>query len=330
MKPWLWLPAPLAHELGPWALNLLSWIYDEEPIPSWASLQWRGLNFKNPLGIAGGVDKNADNMTDWWRLGAGFVEIGTVTPLPQKPNPGPIIKRNITQQALWNKMGFPSEGAREVFYNLKKFGPPFRTPIFLNIGKNRQTPNREALADYLSCVKSFESLAQVFVVNISSPNTSGLRDLQSPENLKSLIGPLKEHLQTHNNQPLLIKLSPDQGPDQLSEAVRICSELGIDGFVLTNTTTARTTESEFPKEGGVSGLPLKEQSRNALRIVVDSLGSQRQDKLIVSVGGVLSPEDVFERLRDGADLVQVYSALVFSGPCFFRQTYREWQKHGGN
>lgn len=324
MKPWLLIPPQLAHDISPWVIKMISWIFEDEPIPVWNSFQWRGLLFKNPLGLAGGVDKNAENVVDWWRLGCGFVEIGTVTPLPQGPNSSPIIARNVKAQSLWNRMGFPSHGAKEVYYNLKSQAPPFRTPVFVNLGKNRGTPNSEALGDYLQCLEQFESLAQVFVVNISSPNTLGLRDLQKPEALKTLLGPLKQHLESRNNQPLLVKLSPDQTVEELSQTVLTCHELGVDGFILTNTTTSREMTPNFPEEGGVSGLALKDLSRKALRTVLDSLGRRRQGMLLVSVGGILTPDDVFERLKDGADLVQAYSALVWSGPTFFRDTYKAW------
>jgi dihydroorotate dehydrogenase len=184
------------------------------------------------LGLAGGVDKNAENVLDWWRLGCGFLEIGTVTPLPQGPNPMPILARNIEKQSLWNRMGFPNHGVQEVYYNLKSYAPSFRTPVFVNVGKNRTTKNDNAIDDYLACLRQFESLAQVFVLNISSPNTVGLRDLQKPEQLKKLIGPLKQELESKNNQPLLVKLSPDQTDEELYQTVITCQQLGVDGFIL--------------------------------------------------------------------------------------------------
>lgn len=324
MKPWLLLPPQFAHDISPWVIKLVSWIYEDDPIPVWGSFQWKGLLFKNPLGLAGGVDKNAENVLDWWRLGCGFLEIGTVTPLPQGPNPLPILARNIEKQSLWNRMGFPSHGVQEVYYNLKSYAPSFRTPVFVNIGKNRTTHNDKAIDDYMACLRQFESLAQVFVLNISSPNTVGLRDLQQPEQLKKLIGPLKQELESKNNQPLLVKLSPDQTDEELYQTVTTCQQLGVDGFILTNTTTSRKMTPDFPKEGGVSGLPLKDLSRETLRKVIACLGEKRRGMLIVSVGGVLTPEDVFERLKDGADLVQAYTALVWSGPKFFRDTYKAW------
>lgn len=324
MKPWLWIPPQIAHDISPWALKLISWVYEDEPIPAWKTLQWRGLVFKNPVGLAGGVDKNAENIFDWWKMGCGFVEVGTVTPAPQEANPLPIIARNFEKKALWNKMGFPSHGAQEVYYNLKRYGPPFRTPIFINLGKNRTTSNADAVKDYIQGIEQFESLAQVFVLNISSPNTVNLRELQKPEALKRLVGPVKEHLQSRNGQPLLVKLSPDRNEEELRASVLTCVELGVDGFILTNTTTSRKMTPDFPAEGGVSGQPLKELSRHALGVVLNSLGQHRRGKLIVSVGGILTPQDAFERLNDGADLVQIYSALIFSGPQFFRETYKEW------
>lgn len=325
MKPWLWIPPDWAHDISTWAMKMVSWVYEDQPIPQWQSKTWRGLHFPNPLGLAGGVDKDGENILDWWRMGCGFLEIGTVTPRPQDPNPGKIIDRDCAKQALWNRMGFPSLGASEVYYNLRRHGPPFRTPLFVNLGKNRDTPNSLAFEDYRDGLSVFESLAQVFVINISSPNTQGLRDLQKPESLKGLLGPLKDYVYARNNQPLLVKLSPDSQEEDFLNCVETCLALGVDGFVLTNTTLDRVLTPDFPKEGGVSGAPLKERSEACLQTLINILGKKKKDLLVVSVGGVSTPKDVFHRLDLGADLVQVYSTLVFNGPLFFRETHKQWQ-----
>lgn len=314
-KPWLLLPAKWAHDLGPFALQLYG-MFVERPTPVWRSLVWRGLVFKNPLGIAGGVDKNADNLPAWWSLGCGFVEVGTVTPLPQEPNEGRIIDRHLPSRSLWNRMGFPSAGASEVLANLLAL-KPYRTPVFVNIGKNRATPNEAAADDYVSLIRAFAPAADVFVVNISSPNTKGLRDLQSAHALRSLLQPVvKEAAQV--GRPLLVKLSPDMEDAALAEAAEVAVSAGVDGFVLTNTTLSRPSGVPYPPEGGMSGEPLKEKSLAALRLVVKTLGARREGKLIVSVGGIMTAGDVFARLKEGADLVQVYSALIVEGPGFIR------------
>lgn len=276
------------------------------------------------MGIAGGVDKNAEHLKDWWSLGCGFVEIGTVTPRSQSPNPGKIMDRDIHLRAMWNKMGFPSEGADEVFSNLASYAPTYRTPVFVNIGKNRHTPNNQAVQDYLALIDKFRPFADAFVVNISSPNTQGLRDLQSKDNLSNLIAPLVDRVSHFEPTPILVKLAPDMGEEALAATVLQCANLGVDGFVLTNTTLSRPPGCVFPEDGGLSGAPLKPLSQRALQIAVESLGNKRKDLLLVSTGGILTPEDVFERLQMGADLVQIYSALVFHGPSFFLDVARRY------
>lgn len=316
MKPWLLIPPSWAHDLAPLALPFYA-LLNGKQTPAWRSFTWRGLDFKNPLGIAGGVDKNAENLKEWWSLGCGFVEVGTVTPKPQLPNPGKILDRDKANFSLWNRMGFPSHGADEVFFNLTSYAPNYRTPIFVNIGKNRDTSNEEALNDYSLLIDKFRPVADAFVVNISSPNTKGLRDLQSRENLERLIAPIVNKVSHYQPTPVLVKLSPDLGEEALADAVLQCHEVGVDGFVLTNTTLSRHAGCSYPAEGGMSGKPLAELSKKALKVAQDALGSKRQGKLLVSVGGMMTPEDVVQRLNDGADLVQAYSALSFHGPKFF-------------
>lgn len=286
-------------------------------VPVWDSFLWKGLVFKNRLGIAGGVDKNAETLPAWWALGCGFIEVGTVTPLPQEPNPGSIIDRDLRTSSLWNKMGFPSAGAKEVLANLRAEAP-YRTPVFVNIGKNRTTSNDDAIKDYESLIDTFAEDCDAYVVNISSPNTQGLRDLQNREALQTLLKPLVERA-SHYRKPLLVKLSPDMSEEAFAAAITAAADCGVDGFVLTNTTLDRTTDSKFPKEGGVSGAPLRQKSLKFLKLAQTTLGPRRKDFLLISVGGVLAPQDVFERIQAGADLVQVYSALIFSGPQFFKQ-----------
>lgn len=292
----------------------------DSPPPVWQSFVWKGLVFKNPLGIAGGVDKNADFLRAWPSLGCGFVEVGTITPQPQEPNPGKILDRDRRASAMWNRMGFPSAGAEEARANLKA-ARPWSVPVFVNIGKNRDTANSEAAKDYVELIHYLHTQADAFVVNVSSPNTKGLRDLQEAASLKALLGPVVSSAKIYR-RPVLVKLSPDLSEDDLSRSIGVGAECGVDGFILTNTTLSRAPHSPFPPEGGVSGAPLKDLSLKALSQAVRILGDRRQDFLLVSVGGVMTPEDVFERLRLGADLVQVYSALVFDGPGFFRRVAR--------
>lgn len=330
MKPWLWLSPQLAHDLGPVALKILT-RFTSEPTPEWRPFQFRSLHFQNRWGIAGGVDKNGDQVESWWALGAGFVEVGTITPQPQSPNPGKIMDRDIQSEAVWNKMGFPSKGIAVVKKNLEQVESPHRTPIFLNIGKNRNTANESASADYIKGILELESFADAFVINISSPNTSGLRDLQGEQYLRDFLSPIlqaRTRLQKPT-KPILLKLSPDLTVIEQQMALDVSCELGIDGWILTNTTTSRPPQSFFPKEGGLSGKPLAELSKQNLRAAVRHLGGRRDGKLIVSAGGICTPAEVAERISMGADLVQMYAALIFEGPLFFRRLARELQSSGG-
>lgn len=319
MKPWLWLPSQCAHDLSHLFLKSYGHFFQTE-VPHWRSFQWRGIDFPNRLGIAGGVDKNGDYINSLWSLGCGFLEIGTVTPKPQAPNPGKIIDRFNSGAAIWNKMGFPGKGAdylQNKLEALKNSGIK-KTPILINIGKNRDTKNVDAYQDYLHCMNKLAHLADAFVINISSPNTKDLRQIQEQESLaeflKQLIG--------KQSKPVLLKLSPDVTEAELSNILNTSADLGIDGWVLSNTTTSRPAGIPFPSEGGMSGKPLAEISKQRLKSAVKILGAIRGDKLIISVGGVLTPDDVEERLNLGADLVEVYAALVFDGPFFFKKTAR--------
>ncbi len=313
-KPWLLVSAEAAHKWAPWLLPFVA-LWPSSTDPKWRPLEWSGLQFRNRLGLAGGVDKDAVCVQDWWNLGVGFIEIGTVTPVAQEPNPGTVVGRNVKLKALWNKLGFPSEGSEKVLSRVSELKRPYQTPLFVNVGKNRSTPNEEAVEDYLDVIGTFESVADAFVINLSSPNTSGLRDLLKPEKLQ----PLLSELRLKTKKPCLLKLSPDTEDNDLLIVVDTAIHSGMNGFILTNTTLQRSPEMTFSSEGGVSGSPLAERSKLVLQKVISHLGSRKKDFLVISVGGVMTPTDVEERLQLGADLVQVYSALIFEGPLFFRK-----------
>ncbi len=325
MKPWLLLPPTWAYQLAPLALKLHT-KFSQPKAYEWRSFHWQGLYFPNRLGTSGGVDKNAEHILDWWSFGVGFQELGTVTPLGQDANPGTIIDRNSAQRAVWNKMGFPNLGSDVFLSNINLTRRPYLTPLFINIGKNRNTPIEKAHEDYILGVRKFHSAADAFVINISSPNTSGLRDLLKKDNLKNFLDPIVacnlELSGAHAPKPLLLKLSPDQSLDELETTLDTSCSLGLDGWILTNTTTQLGRKFGFPDLGGVSGAPLAPTSKQLLKAAVEILGKRRSGKLLVSSGGVLSSEDVMERLELGADLVQVYAALIFEGPQFFSQVAR--------
>ncbi len=323
IRPWLWLPAKISHSLSGVGVEAAALLTSESQTTQtfeWKPFTWKGLHFRNRFGTAGGLDKNAEHVQAWQKLGAGFIEIGTVTPKPQAGNPGTVIDRNLKHLALWNKMGFPSKGAE--FVQKRLLGLKRNVPLFINIGKNRDTPLENAGADYLTLTEQFRSQADALVINISSPNTPGLRSLAQVDSLKGWLGSVIKKAQT---TPVLLKLSPDMADQDLKETVLLAVQEGIAGFILTNTTLSRASGLSFPVEGGVSGLPLKEKALHALDQIQTILGSQRSSLLIVSCGGVMTAEDVFDRLERGADLVQTYSALVFNGPGFLKDVALKWK-----
>ena len=321
LRPWLWLSPSLAHKLSPAALNALACVTPSSS-SAWASFEWRGLHFPNRLGLAGGVDKDARNIRAWSNLGAGFVEVGTVTPRPQPGNPPPVVGRDVKHEALWNRLGFPSQGVEQVVARLKKHPKPHRIPLFANIGKNATTGLDDAHRDYIELIQRLDALVDGFVINISSPNTKGLRELLKPERLHSFLAPI---MAARGQAPILLKLSPDLEDSDLAQALDVSVDLSIDGWILTNTSQGLRQGLSFPVEGGVSGRPLAGRSKELLVRALTQLSHRRAGKLIISVGGVMSPMDVNERLELGADLVQVYSALIFEGPYFFRKVAR-WQQ----
>lgn len=328
IKPWLWMPAQWSHHIAPLALPIaaqLSKTCGDANTPEWKSFHWRGLHFANPLGVAGGVDKEGYQLLSWQALGAGFMEVGTITPRPQGPNPGKIIDRDSATRSLWNKMGFPNQGIEALKKNLDKIKDDLKIPLFINIGKNRETPNENAVDDYLKCITGLKNETSVFVINISSPNTKGLRDLQNLEVIRKLLKPLRQAASDHS---LLLKLSPDLTADALKDLLDVCLQENINGVILTNTTQQRPLNN-LPfsaSEGGVSGAPLRDISRKALVDTIKHVGNDKNKLLIVSVGGVTDIEEVEWRLNHGAHLVETYSALIFDGPFFFKKAAKhQWQ-----
>jgi dihydroorotate dehydrogenase len=349
------MPSAVFHKLAAELLESATYLRRpvEDRLVATRSFSWtrkaHTIHFRNPLGIAGGFDKDGVMIAGWKHFGAGFVEIGTVTPELQLANPGKTFGRDVETEALWNRMGFPSRGSRSVRSALRDWrfdergnqeigqeleqGPEVkgseRFPVFVNIGKQRETPLELASQDYVKLIELFcepsrtsDPLADAFVINISSPNTKGLRDLFARDRLTEFLQPIAEKLRQHKI-PGLLKLSPDLEDQDLVSAVETALELDLDGFVTTNTTVFRPQGCAFPQEGGLSGGPLREKSRDALTKLISILGPRREGLLIVSAGGVLDGAEARKRLEMGADLVQTYSGLVFTGPLFFEDTLRE-------
>ncbi len=275
-----------------------------------------GVEFPNPLGLAAGFDKNAQYIDPLADLGFGFIEIGTVTPLAQDGNPKPRLFRLPKDEALLNRMGFNNGGLERVIENLRK--RKTKIPIGGNIGKNKVTPNENAQDDYLRAFDELYSFVDYFVVNVSSPNTPNLRELQDKEPLKKLL----ELLQTanaskENPKPIFLKMAPDLNSYQIDDIIQICLEAEIDGVVATNTTIERNLPSysaEYLEElgaGGISGRPLTTVSHEKIKYIAE----KSQGKLaIIAVGGIFDAEDAQRMLEAGADLVQIYTGLIYRGP----------------
>jgi len=288
--------------------------------PAKSAVEVMGLKFPSPVGLAAGMDKDAKHVDALSALGFGFIEIGTLTPVAQPGNEQPRLFR-------LPRMGFNNDGMEAVAQRLTAWrrrheGETDRILVGGNIGKNKDTPNERAAADYLACLKRLSALVDYFVVNVSSPNTPGLRELQDKEPLRRLLLELKEENQRRKPRPLLLKIAPDLEESQLDDILGIAAEARLAGIVATNTTLAReplqTPEAEWKAigAGGLSGAPVRERSGRVLRY----LAKHRLPGLaLVGVGGIDSPESAAQRLNDGADLLQVYSGLVYEGPTLVRR-----------
>jgi dihydroorotate dehydrogenase len=270
-----------------------------------------GLNFSSPVGLAAGFDKNAEVIESMAALGFGFIEIGTVTPMPQAGNPRPRLFRHPQHNSLQNSLGFNNRGLKSVKRNLQRLRPR-AIPVGINIGKNKDTPLELASEDYLALLEDLSDWGDYFVVNISSPNTPALRDLQKPEILRALL----RRLRSATEKPLLVKLAPDLEAQDARRISNTAVSEGADGLILTNTTTNYDLIPGAPRLGGLSGQVLAEASLHLLRIVASELHGQCP---IISVGGIASAEDALQRFRLGASLVQLYTALVFKGPALINE-----------
>jgi dihydroorotate dehydrogenase len=294
--------------------------------PTPAPVHCMGLTFSNPVGLAAGFDKDGKHIEGMAALGFGFVEVGTVTPRPQSGNPQPRLFRLPADEALINRMGFNNEGLDALTARLRRLrerGVPNGLIIGGNIGKNKDTPNEAAAADYLTCFEALFPVVDYFVVNVSSPNTPGLRALQEKAPLTQLLA----RLQTANRayptpKPLLLKIAPDLTDEQLDDIAAIVRDTGLTGVIATNTTIGRdalqtpaATVERFGA-GGLSGVPVAARSTAVIRRLRQLLGP---DVVIIGVGGIDSPAAALEKMEAGANLVQVYTGLVYKGPGLVRQ-----------
>ncbi len=279
-----------------------------------------GLTFSNPVGLAAGLDKDARLIDPLACLGFGFIEIGTVTPKAQPGNEKPRLFRLPDDQGLINRMGFNNEGAEAAAERLRR--RKAKVIIGGNIGKNKSTANEEAETDYVACMEALHPFVDYFVVNVSSPNTPGLRALQEKEPLRKLMERVKEVAKSKGGMPVLLKIAPDLSDEQLADIVDILKSTETDGVIATNTTLSRdglvTAAGDVTRigAGGLSGAPLRDRATEIIRRLRDLLGP---DYPIIGVGGIMSPEDAVEKLQAGANLVQVYTGFVYEGPGFVKR-----------
>jgi len=273
-----------------------------------------GLDFPNPVGLAAGFDKDGKYYEQLSSLGFGFIEIGTVTPLPQRGNDKPRLFRLPADQALINRMGFNNDGVEALVGRLKNRNPG-KIIIGGNIGKNKMTSNENANDDYVKCFEALYSFVDYFVVNVSSPNTPGLRELQEKEPLTKLLSVLMFHNKTKPKiKPILLKIAPDLAETQLDDIIEIINTTGIHGIIATNTTLDRSpliTDTSNIGVGGLSGRPVKDKSTEIIKYIHQKSYGKI---IIIGVGGIECPDDAIEKLKAGALLIQVYSGLVFEGP----------------
>jgi len=290
-----------------------------EPLPT----RVLGLDFPNPVGLAAGLDKNGAHIDALLALGFGFIEIGTVTPRAQAGNPKPRMFRLPKQQALINRLGFNNQGVDALVRNVGRARRRHGL-LGINIGKNRDTDNADAAADYLHCLERVYPLADYITVNISSPNTAGLRELQEEQALRRLVGTLRDAQERLGAQhgkrvPMLVKVAPDLTDDDIEAVSRVLGDLGVDGVVATNTTVARMGVDDHrlaSQPGGLSGAPLMGQSTVVLRKLRTRLDEHIP---LVGVGGILSGADAAAKMSAGASLVQFYTGMIYRGPDLVRE-----------
>jgi dihydroorotate dehydrogenase len=304
----------VGHRLG--MLGLLAAAQPAQP------LELMGLSFTNRIGLAAGFDKNAACVDAMGALGFGFVEVGTVTPKGQPGNPKPRVFRLPKARAVINRMGFPNDGVAAAIVHLRE--RRYTGVCGVNIGKNAATPLEQATSDYVTALQAVYEYADYVTINISSPNTQGLRQLQQGEQLRPLLqGLLAARAELAERigwqVPLLVKLSPDLSSEELAVTAHVIGELGLDGVIATNTTLDRAAVTGLPhaeRPGGLSGEPLRERSRSVIAQLRRLLGAQMP---LIGVGGISSAADAAAMLAAGADLIQVYTGLIYRGPGLVRE-----------
>ena len=320
IRPFLFsLDAETAHNMTLSALHYVPRSCFAKPRQS--QVNALGLEFPHAVGLAAGLDKNAEHLDALAKLGFSFIEVGTVTPRPQLGNAKPRLFRLPEAQALINRMGFNNHGVDALVVNIQK--ARYRGILGINIGKNKDTPLAQAVDDYLHCLAKVYLHASYVTINISSPNTPDLRQLQLGDYFKQLLNELREEqLQLSDIHqryvPLVVKLSPDESDETLKEMADVIVSLGIDGIIATNTTCARDAVHDLPhgkEEGGLSGQPLLTQSTHCLQVLKRVVGD---DVTLIGVGGIDNPAAANEKLQAGASLLQIYTGLIYQGPALIK------------
>lgn len=321
LRPLLFrMNAEIAHEFSldmlgaSERLGVLKWVLGD--VPAGTPVEVAGIRFPNAVGLAAGLDKNGDFIDALARLGFGFIEIGTVTPRPQPGNPKPRLFRIPERQAIINRMGFNNKGADYLVERVK--AAKFDGVLGINIGKNFDTPVESAVDDYLICLDKVYQYATYITVNISSPNTPGLRTLQYGDSLKELLQPLKarqsELAQTHGYKPIFVKIAPDMNTDEVAMVAQTLVECGMDGVIATNTTLDRDQVEgceHADEAGGLSGAPVEEKSTEVLETLCKVLDGKLP---VIGVGGITDGAGALDKIKAGASLVQIYSGFIYRGP----------------
>ncbi|WP_020406745.1 quinone-dependent dihydroorotate dehydrogenase [Hahella ganghwensis] len=319
------LPAETSHDLSLKALKLANAtgiLPLMVPSVSGKPVEVMGLKFPNAVGLAAGLDKNGDYIDGLAQFGFGFIEVGTVTPRAQSGNPKPRLFRLEEKDAIINRMGFNNEGVEHMVQRLRS--KKFQGIVGVNVGKNKDTPAEEAASDYVTCIRRVYEYASYITINISSPNTPGLRALQFGQSLKTMLQEIKEcqaecHAQFGRYVPFVVKIAPDMSDDEIKMVAATILEFGMDGVIATNTTLSRegVEGNEYGKEqGGLSGAPLTKRSTHVVKVLCEAVEGKIP---VIASGGVMTANDAMEKIAAGASLVQVYSGLIYRGPALVRE-----------
>jgi dihydroorotate dehydrogenase len=328
IRPILFLfDAEKVHNFVIWIISKFTFIYPFVRLiyspKNDSTIEINGLKFRNRLGLAAGLDKNGEGIRFWDAVGFSHIEVGTVTPKPQAGNPKPRIFRLIKDKAIINRMGFNNKGADVIFKNILSAKKHIKNNLIIgiNIGKNKDTPLEKAFEDYLICLEKLYDVADFFTINISSPNTEGLRELQTKEQLENLLNAItsKNNVVARKKnielKIIFLKIAPDLSEEEINDIYNLVVKYNINGIAATNTTLSRNNLSEIAGEdGGLSGKPLNELSNNVLKILNDLNHKNINNKiLLIGLGGVFNKKNYENKIHSGADLVQVYTGFIYEG-----------------